>query len=84
MTVLSVPFSLLGASFWSECWLEGTRGGAVFHQPDREVPGETLDLGLPDRTMTVLLVSFSLMGASFWSKCWLEGTRGGAVFHLLH
>ena len=33
MTVLSVPFSLLGASFWSECWLDGTSGGAVSHPP---------------------------------------------------
>ena len=56
----------------------------MFHQPDREVPGETLDLGLPDPTVMVPSVSFFLMGASFWSKCWLEGTRGGAVFHLLH
>ena len=37
------------------------------HQ-DQDAPGETLDLGLPDRTMTVFLVALSLMGASFWSK----------------
>lgn len=27
----SVSFSLMRASFWSRSWLEGTRGGAVFH-----------------------------------------------------
>ena len=48
------------------------------------VPGETLDLGLPDRTMMTHAVSFSLLGASFWSNRWLEGTRGQAVLHLPH
>ena len=34
----------------------------------RDAPRETLDLGLPDRTMMAFLVALSLMGASFWSK----------------
>ena len=50
---------------------------------DRDVPGETLDLGLPDQTMTALLGSFSLPGASFWSSCWLgHARRGGVLRHL--
>ena len=42
MTVLSVSFFLMGASFWSECWLEGTRGGAV---TTREKPSSSAGLG---------------------------------------
>ena len=40
------------------------------------VPGETLDLGLPDRTMSETLVSFSLLGAMSWSSGSLERPIG--------
>lgn len=51
--------------------------------PSWTAPGETLDLGLPDRTMTALSGSFSLLGASFWSRCWMgRARRGGVLRHL--
>ena len=51
--------------------------------PSWTAPGETLDLGLPDRTMTTLSGSFSLLGASFWSSCWLgRARRFGVLRHL--
>ena len=51
--------------------------------PSWTAPGETLDLGLPDRTMTALSGSFSLLGASFWSSCWMgRARRGGVLRHL--
>ncbi|XBJ09365.1 hypothetical protein VPH35_014451 [Triticum aestivum] len=48
-------------------------------QHDQDIPGETLDLGLPDRTMTAPSVSYSLLRASFWSRSWLKGTRRSGV-----
>ena len=52
-------------------------------RPTRAAPGETLDPGIPDRTMAVLSVSLSLIRAWFLSSCWREDA-GGAVFHVTH
>jgi hypothetical protein len=52
--------------------------------PRTDIPGETLHLGLPDRTMATRSVLFSLLGAPFWNRFWLEGSCHVAVLHLPH
>ena len=44
------------------------------------VPGETLDICLPDQTMTTPSVLFSVLRASFWNMGRLEWATGGAEF----